>query len=374
MTLSERNGYSSHMDSETPRPQAKKKGSRANREGKPWQRTDGRWTVRVYPPAGTIDRKPRQVYGKTRAEVIAKRDELEVQLARGLPADREQTVGEYMTRWLDETLPQYVAAGHLAQSTLDSYRANAAMHIIGPADPSLAHIRLRELSVPMVRTWQGRLLAKPTGRPRRKVRKGETALPPAATLSPRTVAYCHAILHKAIQDAVRDGTAGLERNVVGLVHPPADRQKKEIEPPTEEEAAALLAAASQDRWWCYWLVAFATGFRRGEGLGMRWADLDLAERVWRPGESVQRMHGRLVSKELKTRASREPVALPVAAAEALGLWRAEQKKMRLASPVWSGRPGPRVHDEHRDGDRAAEHQPAVGEDLPRGRSPGDPAA
>lgn len=326
----------------------KPKGARPNREGKPWKRSDGRWCMRLYPPDGTIEKTPKYVYGKTRAEVRAKHDEKKAEQARGLPSDREQTLGDYMTRWLDETLAQYVAAGHLAHSTLDSYRINARKHIIGDTDPTLAHIKLRELSVPMVRTWQNRLLAKPTGRPRRKVRKGETALPPPATLSPRTVAYCHAILHKAIQDAVRDGAAGLERNVVGLVHPPTDRQKKEIEPPTEEEAAALLATMSEDRWWCYWLVAFAVGFRRGEGLGMRWGDLDLGERVWRPGESVQRLRGdvvdtktgrragRLVSKELKTRASREPVALPVAATEALEQWRTEQKKMRFASPAWAG--------------------------------------
>ena len=326
----------------------KQRGARGNREGKPWQRTDGRWTVRVYPPEGTIDTKPQQVYGRTRTEVLRKRDELTQELTRGLPQDKDQTVGEYMTRWLNETLAQYVAAGHLAQSTLDSYRDNARKHIVGESDPSLAHIKLRDLSASMVRTWQSRLLLKPTGRPRRKPRKGEAALPPPPTLSHRTVAYCHAILHKAVQDAVRDGVAGLERNVVSLVHPPKDRNKKEIEPPTEEEAAALLAAMSEDRWWCYWLVAFAVGFRRGEGLGMRWPDLDFAERIWRPGESVQRIRGpvvdkktgrregRLVSKELKTRASREPVALPVAAAEGLEQWRTEQKKTQLASKVWAG--------------------------------------
>lgn len=312
----------------------KQKGARPNREGRSWKRNDGRWALRVWPPDGTIDRKPRYVYGRTQREVKAKAEDLGRELARGLPEDKGQTVGDYLTRWLGETLEQYVAAGHLAQSTLDSYRANARRHIIPDDGPSLAHIKLRDLSPPMIREWQRRLGAKPTGQTPRKRRKGEPPQPPRV-LSPRTVAYCHAILHKAIQDAVRDGTAGLDRNVVGLVQPPKDKNKKGIEPPTEEEAAALLAAMSQDRWWCYWLAAFAVGFRRGEGLGMRWADLDLAERVWRPGESVQRLRGRLVSKSLKTLASRDPVAIPVAAAEGLEQWRTEQKKMRLASHVWA---------------------------------------
>ena len=69
-----------------------------------------------------------------------------------------------MARWLDETLQQYVTAGQMAQSTLDSYRDNARKHIVPEADPTLAHIRLRDLSAPMVRDWQHRL-ASSRGRP-----------------------------------------------------------------------------------------------------------------------------------------------------------------------------------------------------------------
>lgn len=312
----------------------KPKGARPNREGKPWQRKDGRWVARVWPPEGTIDRKPRYVYGKTQKEVKGKRDELALKLARGLPKDPGQTVGDYMERWLEQTLSQYVRAGRMAQSTASSYRDNVRKHIIGDTDPTLAHIKLCDLSASMIRTWQDRLLSKPSGRARRKPRKGEQGVPGPATLSPRTVAYCHAILRKAVEDALREGVAGLERNNVKLVTPPSSNDRAEIKPPTVEEAAALYAAMTTDRFWCYWLVAFTTGFRRGEGLGMRWADLDLETLVWQPRESVQRIDGKLVSKGLKTKESRKPVPLPVAAAEALGRWRTEQRKMRMSATVW----------------------------------------
>ncbi len=171
--------------------------------------------------------------------------------------------------------------------------------------------------------------------------------PSRKTLSPRTVAYCREILHKMIADAIRDETAGLTRNVTDLVAPPAaDPAAPVILAPGD--ASALLTAMAEDRWWCYWLVAFLLGFRRSEGLGMRWQDLDLERRVWTPGMQVQRLRGdldpatgkrprgRLVAKELKTRASREPVALPDAAAEALARWRAEQRRQQLAAPAWAG--------------------------------------
>ena len=45
---------------------AEPKPRRANKEGKPWQRSDGRWTARAYGPEANA--KAHYVYGKTRAE------------------------------------------------------------------------------------------------------------------------------------------------------------------------------------------------------------------------------------------------------------------------------------------------------------------
>jgi integrase len=327
----------------------KQKGASANREGRPWKRPDGRWAARVWPPKGSLERKPRYVYGRNRNEVIAKRRDLEVRLGRGLPSDPDQTVGDYFHRWLTVTLPQYVAAGEMAESTMDSYRDNARKHIVPEGDgPSLEHIKLTGLSAPVVREWQKQLGQKPSGRARRTLREGETELPPADVLSVRTVAYCRAILHKAIEDALRDETAGLERNVVSLVKPPKKRQAKARTVVPPEQVGRLLVAMSDDRLWCYWFLAFALGFRRGEGLGMEWEDIDFARQTWKPKHTVQRLRGdadpatghrkgRLVSKELKTEASIQAVALPRRAVEALQRWEREQRKMIMRAPYWADR-------------------------------------
>jgi integrase len=327
-------------------------GARPNREGKPWKRADGRWQARAYPPEGGIDTRPRYVYGKTRREAMDKRADLEAKLAQGLPEDPHQTVADAFARWLGVTLPQYVRAGRLAASTMDSYRDNARLHILSGRD-GIGHIRLADLRADTVREWQDRLSRKPSGRQPRKTRdeprddRVTNRDPSRKTLSPRTVAYCREILHKMIADAIRDETAGLTRNVVDLVAPPvADPAAPVILAPAD--TSALLTAMASDRWWCYWLVAFLLGFRRGEGLGMRWDDLDLERRIWTPGLQVQRQRGdadpatgkrgkgRLVARDLKTRASREPVALPAAAAEALAAWRIEQRRQRMAAPAWAG--------------------------------------
>jgi integrase len=312
-------------------------GARPNREGKPWKRADGRWQARAYPPGGGIDTKPRYVYGKTRREAMDKRADLEAKLAQGLPEDPAQTVADAFARWLGVTLPQYVRAGRLAASTMDSYRDNARLHILSGRD-GIGHIRLAELRADTVREWQDRLSRKPSGR--------QPPGGPRRTLSPRTVAYCREILHKMIADAIRDETAGLTRNVVDLVEPPKARPAEPVIP-TPDETSALLIAMADDRWWCYWLLAFLLGFRRGEGLGMRWDDLDLERRIWTPGMQVQRLRGdadpatgkrgrgRLVAKELKTQASRDRAPLPDAAVEALTAWRTEQRRQRMAAPAWA---------------------------------------
>ncbi|HXT91403.1 MAG TPA: hypothetical protein VN714_19285, partial [Trebonia sp.] len=263
-------------------------GARPNREGKPWKRADGRWQARAYPPGGGIDTRPRYVYGKTRREAIDKRADLEAKLAQGLPEDPAQTVADAFARWLNVTLPQYVRAGRLAASTMDSYRDNARLHILSGRD-GIGHIRLTELRADTVREWQDRLSRKPSGRQARKTRDGRRD-EPRKTLSPRTVAYCREILHKMIADAIRDETAGITRNVVDLVEPPKARPAEPVIP-TPDETSALLIAMADDRWWCYWLLAFLLGFRRGEGLGMRWDDLDLERRIWTPGLQVQRLRG-----------------------------------------------------------------------------------
>ena len=150
-------------------------GARPNREGKPWKRADGRWQARAYPPGGGIDTRPRYVYGKTRREAMEKRADLEATLARGIPSDSGQTVADAFARWTGETLPQYVRAGHMTQTTADSYASNARLHILSRKD-GLGHIRLTALSAAAVRDWQDRLSRKPAARTPPKRRK--TGPPP----------------------------------------------------------------------------------------------------------------------------------------------------------------------------------------------------
>jgi len=93
-------------------------------------------------------------------------------------------------------------------------------------------------------------------------------------LSPRTVQFLHAILHKAFKQAERWGLVA--RNVANLVTSPKPI-RHECQPLTPEHSRALLQAAKDDPMEAFFILAITTGMRLGELRGLRWADIDLAQ-------------------------------------------------------------------------------------------------
>ncbi|MGH8055604.1 MAG: tyrosine-type recombinase/integrase, partial [Stenotrophomonas sp.] len=86
----------------------------------------------------------------------------------------------------------------------------------------------------------------------------------------------------------------------------------------------MLDELRQDRLYAVYAVAVAAGLRRGEVLGLRWADVDLDARTLRVRGSLQRVNGQLVLVEPKTKLSQRPVPLPEVCVAALREHRARQ--------------------------------------------------
>jgi integrase len=183
--------------------------------------------------------------------------------------------------------------------------------------PGLGRIPLQQLAPAHVRSFLRAKAEEPgfRGRP----------------LSDRTVQYIHAVLRRALERARKDEL--VIRNVASLVDPPRVR-RAEVQPLTVEQAALLLDAVRDDRLFALYAVALGVGLRRGEGLGLRWSDIDFDNDTLCVAVSLQRLDGELLLTEPKTARSKRTIPLPGACIEALAEHRQRQKEEEAAAPVW----------------------------------------
>jgi integrase len=152
-------------------------------------------------------------------------------------------------------------------------------------------------------------------------------------LAPATVQYVHAILHRALDQALRWNL--IARNPAEMVDAPRP-ERHEVTALSPEQVSTLLTTAAGDRHEALYIVALTGGLRLGELLGLRWADLN-----WENGTlQVRRTLSRtkrygLTFSEPKTAKGRRSVALPTLAVEALRRHKARQneEKMRMRN-VW----------------------------------------
>ncbi|MBV9454497.1 MAG: site-specific integrase [Rubrobacter sp.] len=81
----------------------------------------------------------------------------------------------------------------------------------------------------------------------------------------------HAILHKALEQAVKWGI--VPRNVCKAVTPPKP-SPEEICPLDTEQAKCLLETSRENRLEALYILAVTAGLRIGELLGLKWKDID----------------------------------------------------------------------------------------------------
>jgi integrase len=142
-------------------------------------------------------------------------------------------------------------------------------------------------------------------------------------LSPSSVRRVHAVLHRACHDAVRWGR--LTVNPVDAADPPKQSSEHAERPVwSAEQLGGFLAHVADDRLFALWRLLIMTGLRRGEALGLQWADVDMEagavsiRRAWIPVNGIAQM------SEPKTRRGRRTIALDPATLEALKAHAARQ--------------------------------------------------
>ena len=97
------------------------------------------------------------------------------------------------------------------------------------------------------------------------------------SLGPRSVRLAHQVLQQAFAKAVQWKLTANNPLASGIILP--RMEPKAMKTLSAEDAEAFLAATADDRLGPLWCLLLTTGLRRGEALGLRWSDVDLAEIV-----------------------------------------------------------------------------------------------
>lgn len=199
------------------------------------QRENGLWEGRV-----CIAGKRRSVYGNTKKEVKDRLISMMNAANEGTFVDESSVT---VSTWMKEYLKDYTA--DLKDATMSAYDDIIHCHII----PALGSIKLKDLSPVHVQKFYRSLSGK--------------------GLSPKTVRNIHGVLHEALDKAIRMDM--LKRNVSQYCDLPKKR-KKEMHPLSDVQLAKFLAIAkaTDEDYYPIFFVAFFTGLRQCELIGLTW--------------------------------------------------------------------------------------------------------
>jgi integrase len=255
-----------------PRPGVARRGFR---EGSIYRRSDGRWVSYWRMPDG----RKQFFSGRTRDVVKARLAEAQRQAQAGrFVMGPDQTVAQYLERWLEESVRHGVR-----HKTFLNYDLCVRRLL-----PDLGRVRLRALTPEHIQHSLGNLIQ--------------------GGLAARTVRQVHMVLRLSLKQAVLWRL--IANNPSDAVKPPR-AVRKEMRTLSEEEVRRLLAVTSGTRHHSLWIFLVTTGVRLGEALALKWADIDLIEGRATIQRALQRQRGiGMVFVEPKTTKGRRPVHFP----------------------------------------------------------------
>jgi integrase len=245
------------------------------------------WTwhvdVGVDPVTGTRRQQTKGGFKTKRECQAALNDALAALRAGTLVKPSKRTLESFL---VGEWLP---ALRNLRPSTFSNYRTHIRTCVL----PAIGPIPLQQLSPAHLNAFYQALLTQ--GR----LRDGHG-------MAPKTVQNVHAILHRALKDAMRWGYVA--RNVADAVDPPkglpAERRVW-----TPEQLRAFLSHMRNDRLYAAWLLVATTGLRRAELAGLRWVDVDFATGRVSPRRPRVVVDYTVVESDAKTPKGRRSLAL-----------------------------------------------------------------
>jgi len=207
------------------------------------------------------------------------------------------TFGEYLEKWLSD-----YAKPNLSPRGFERYQGIITKHLI----PDFGSITLTQL--------------KPEHLQKHYTDKLNNGL------SAGTVRYHHAVIHKALQTAVKWGL--INRNVADGVDVPRARHN-EMQTWDEYEINRFLEAAKNSPYYALFYTALYTGMRRSELLALRWCDVDFIFSQISVSRSLHHLKdGSYIFTQPKSAKSKRTISLSSFAIVALHEHRNKQEAIR----------------------------------------------
>jgi len=234
-----------------------------------------RWVAQISLPNGQRKSKSSTTQKEVRDWLIDQRN----MLREGLfVTDGQIRLGDFLDRYIDD-----VARHSLRPRTYDRNNDIVNNHI----KPDLGNIKLSALRPDQVQSFYTK-----------KLNEG---------LSKRTVQYIHAVLHKALNQALKWGLVA--RNVTDLVEKSRPKRKT-FTTWSADEVNHFLDAVSDHRWYPIYAVAVYTGMRQGEILGLHRGNINCEQGVDNVRHQISAIRGQgLVITEPKSERARRPITL-----------------------------------------------------------------
>lgn len=284
---------------------------RGNGEGCIFKNKNGRYEARItkgYNAAGKQQFK--YFSAKTQKEVLKKLDNYKAELEKGTYAQPcKLTVGEWLDSWYENHVINKVS---LATRVADEQ--TIASHL----KPRFGHIKLKDLKGHQVQQVYNELLV--SGR-----------IDGKGGLSAKSVKNIHIILHRALEQAVKDNII-IKNPLKGVTLPRLIRKKIEILSPDEQKC--LIEKCSDHNWGTAIILTLYTGLRMGECLGLTWEDVNFEKNTVSINKQVSRLKDYntnartktkiFVREETKTSSSRRTIYIAPVIMDKLKLYKQKQ--------------------------------------------------
>jgi len=220
-------------------------------EGSIWEER-GRYRAQI-----SLNGKRLSFTGKTRAECAAWIREKLNQIDDGMTYSQSRVIlRDYIVEWLA------IARYTIRTKTYADYQRYMMKYII----PVLGSHKLRDLSSKHIDRFYQTLL-----------REGRSRV---------VVRYVHAVLHCALEQAVKKGI--IRHNPARGATPPK-HEHKEMKILYEHQVMQFLIAARESPFEALYHLAVKTGLRQGELLGLKWSDLKWQDGIIHIRRQVQRI-------------------------------------------------------------------------------------